>query len=195
MSFNAFNAFSNTLGSTSGESSGFEQVNSYSDLPAAAAHTGEVYTVLSAEGLWLINRKEAGLYKSDGATWTRLGSWIDAFNDANLAVYNNDDNTKIAKFSAGSITTLTTRTYSLPNGDGTLALTTDIPSNWSVQNIDDTSVANTTFGGQLDESTLAWRIKKVVGATPTITIANHANNLAYNNYGDAWTDRLTLTYS
>lgn len=196
MAFNAFNAFSNTLGSTSGGGgSGFEQVANYSALPDASLHTGEVYTVLNAQGLWLIDRKEAGLYKSDGASWVRLGNWIDAFNDSNIAIYNNADNTKIAKFIASAITTMTTRTYTLPDGDGILALTTDIPNNWSVQNIDDTSVTNTTFGGQLDESTLDWRIKKVVGATPTITIANHANNLAYNDYASAWTDRLTLTYS
>jgi hypothetical protein len=196
MAFNVFNAFSNAFSaSSSGGGTGFEQVANYSALPNPALHVNEVYLTLNSEGLWLINRKEAGLYKSTGSEWVRLGNWIDAFKDSNISIYNNTDNTKLAKFDASAITTLTTRTYVLPDGDGIIALTTDIPNVWSVQNIDDTSVADTVFGGQLDEGTLDWRIKKVVGSTPTITIADHTNNLAYNDYASAWTDRLTLTYN
>jgi hypothetical protein len=196
MSFNVFNSFSNAFSASSGGGgAGFEQVNSFSDLPSPSLHVNEVYLVLSTEGLWLLNRKEAGLYKSTGSSWVRLGNWIDAFKDNNLAIYNSVDNTKLAKFDASAISTLTSRTYVLPDGDGIIALTTDIPNVWSVQNIDDTSVANTTYGGQLDEQTLDWRVKKVVGSTPTITIADHTNNLSYSDYASAWTNRLILTYS
>lgn len=196
MAFNVFNSFSNAFSSsTGGGGAGFAQVSSFSDLPSASGHVNEVYLVLNSEGLWLINRKEAGLYKSTGSSWQRLGNWIDAFKDSNFVVYNDTDNTKIAKFSTNAISTLTTRTYTLPDGDGILALTSSIPNVWSVQNIDDTSLANTVLGGQLDEQSLDWRIKKVVGTTPTITIANHTNNLTYNDYATAWTDRLILTYS
>lgn len=195
MSFNAFNAFSNTLGASSSGGSGFEQVSNYSNLPAASEHSGEVYVVLAAEGLWLLDRKEAGLYKSDGSTWTRLGGWLDAFEDGNLTIYNTSDNTKLAKFDTSSITTLTTRTYVLPDGDGTLALFSDIPNHWTPKAVDDTSTPDTLYGGQLDEITLDWRIKKVVGDTPIITIADQTNNITYTDYDSAWTDRLTLTYS
>lgn len=196
MVFNAFNAFSNTLGSpSSGGGSGFEQVSNYSSLPTASEHSGEVYVVLNAEGLWLIDRKEAGLYKSDGSSWTRLGGWLDAFEDGNLTIYNTVDNTKLAKLDASAITTLTTRTYTLPDKDGVVALDSDLPNVWSVQNIDDASTTNTVYGGQEDENTGDWRIKRVVGDTPTITIANQANNVTYTDYTSAWTDRLALNYS
>lgn len=194
--FNYFNPFSNPgISSSSGSGTSYTEVANYSALPAANLHSGQVYLVLASEGLWLLNRKEAGLYKSDGSSWLRLGGWTDAFNDANIAIYNSSDNSKIAKFDASAINTLTTRTYVLQDQDGIIALTTDIPSNWSVQNIDDTSVADTIFGGQLDESSLAWRIKKYIPSTETITIADITNNITYSNYATAWTDRLILTYS
>ncbi len=195
MSFNAFNAFSNNLGSGA---VGLEDLNTaanYSALPAAVDNVGKIYTVLQSEGLWLIDRKEAGLWRSDGAAWTRLGSWLDAFEDDNFTIYNTADNTKIVNLDASSITTLTTRTYVLPDQDGTLALYSDIPNHWTPQAVDDTSTADTLYGGQKDEVTLDWRIKKVVGDTPIITIADVTNNVTYTDYDSAWTDRLTLTYS
>lgn len=195
MSFNAFNAFSNSVSSGGGGEQGYTSAANFSALPTASAHSGEVYTVLNPEGLWLLDRKEAGLYRSDGATWTRLGSWLDAFDDANFTLYNTSDNTKLAKFDASAITTLTTRTYVLPDGDGILALTSDIPNHWTPQAVDDTSTANTLYGGQKDLTTLDWRIKKVVGDTPIITIADQTNNVTYTDYDSAWTDRLTLNYA
>lgn len=195
--FNAFNPFSNAGASSSsgGGGTSFTEVANYSALPSASLYPGEIYLVLAPEGLWLLNRKEAGLYKSDGSSWLRLGGWTDAFSDANIAIYNDSDNSKIAKFTAASISTLTTRTYTLQDQDGIIALTTDIPNLWSVQQIDDTSVADTVFGGQLDESSLDWRIKKYIPSTDTITIADVTNNITYTDYASAWTDRLTLTYS
>lgn len=46
--------------------------------------------------------------------------------DSRLTIQDNGDNTKQALFEASGITTGTTRTYTLPNANGTLALTTDI---------------------------------------------------------------------
>lgn len=45
-------------------------VANFAALPAAAAHVDEVYYVENSTGVYLINRKNKGYYKSDGATWT-----------------------------------------------------------------------------------------------------------------------------
>ena len=49
------------------------KVNTFADLPGAVECAGEIYIVLTATGIWGINRKRAGLYYSDGATWAKLG--------------------------------------------------------------------------------------------------------------------------
>ena len=51
------------------------------------------------------------------------------FSDSETLIKNFSDPTKLAKFSASGITTGTTRTYTLPNNDGTVALLTDV---WKV---------------------------------------------------------------
>lgn len=48
--------------------------------------------------------------------------------DNSVYIVNQADNTKKAKFDAYNITTNTTRTYTLPNKNGTIALTDDINS-------------------------------------------------------------------
>ena len=44
-------------------------VTTYADLPAAADHEDELYAVTTASGTIFINRKAAGVYRSDGASW------------------------------------------------------------------------------------------------------------------------------
>jgi len=46
--------------------------------------------------------------------------------DANFEILNSVDTTKVARFSAAAISPATTRSYTLPNANGTLALTSDI---------------------------------------------------------------------
>lgn len=193
--FNIFNAFSNGLstgGASGGTLGGFPQVDYVANLPPASSNTNLVYTVLNPSGTWLIDRKEAGLYKSDGSTWTRLGNWIDAFKDGNLSLYNSSDITKVAKFSLSSLSSLTVRTYTLPNANGTLALTTDIPDIWDLQDLDDTGTV--VYGGQIEVRTSKWRIKKV-DSNGDITIANILNNVFHADYASAWTDRAILIYN
>lgn len=48
--------------------------------------------------------------------------------DANFTIQDDGDTTKQVKFQASGITTATTRTLTVPNASGTLALTSDIPS-------------------------------------------------------------------
>jgi len=46
--------------------------------------------------------------------------------DTNFTIQDDGDNTKQAKFQASGISTATTRTYTLPNANGTIALTSDL---------------------------------------------------------------------
>ncbi len=48
-------------------------VNTFADLPAASAASGQRYWVLTTTGVYLINRRQAGAYYSNGTTWTWLG--------------------------------------------------------------------------------------------------------------------------
>ena len=48
-------------------------VDTYADLPAAGDHTNEIYVVKTAMGVWGINRKRTGMWRSDGVNWGRLG--------------------------------------------------------------------------------------------------------------------------
>ena len=51
------------------------QVNTFADLPAAnSVPSGTEYVVLTATGVWLVNRKSAGIYNSDGSTWSYIGA-------------------------------------------------------------------------------------------------------------------------
>jgi hypothetical protein len=56
-------------------------------------------------------------------TSTATGS---TFSDSAFEVYDNVDNTKKLKFEVGDVTTATTRTLTVPNASGTIALTSDI---------------------------------------------------------------------
>jgi len=51
----------------------YTQVATFADLPAASGYAGEVFVVLTATGTWPFNRKRAGLYRSNGSSWDRLG--------------------------------------------------------------------------------------------------------------------------
>jgi len=51
----------------------YPKVDTYADLPTAGDHTGEIYVVLTATGVWGVNRKRTGMWRSDGVNWSRLG--------------------------------------------------------------------------------------------------------------------------
>jgi len=53
----------------------FEGVaNTYAELPDAALHSSRIWTVKTATGFPFINKRESGLYLSDGASWVFLDS-------------------------------------------------------------------------------------------------------------------------
>jgi hypothetical protein len=98
------------------------RVANYAALPAAASHTDEIYLVLAAQGVWPVNRKPAGIYVSDGATWTRTGLVDTILLDSNFVLGDNADPTKQLAFELSSISTGTVITLTVPNSDGTIAL-------------------------------------------------------------------------
>lgn len=58
-------------GGTGGIADGVQTlaVANFAALPSAASHTDEIYYVQNSTGIYLINRKNKGFYKSDGVNW------------------------------------------------------------------------------------------------------------------------------
>jgi len=66
-------------------------------------------------------------WRGDG-TWASAGGGSSVFNDSTFLIQNNSDNTKQLAFSVAGVTTGTTRTLTVPNASGTLALTSNLTS-------------------------------------------------------------------
>lgn len=49
-------------------------VNTFADLPSVIDNSGKVYRVNTPTGVRFVNKKWAGEYRSNGVTWTRLGT-------------------------------------------------------------------------------------------------------------------------
>jgi hypothetical protein len=127
-------------GGSGGSGSAYPSVNTYADLPSPTTVPNKIYIVLTSTGIWLINRKPAGMYYSNGVLWSYLSAFPDSFNDANFQVYNSADNTKILAFDTSGITTSTIRTLVVPNANGTLALTANTFEEFSFAASDETTV-------------------------------------------------------
>jgi len=52
----------------------YPEVETYADLPPADEFVGEIVVVATTTGVIFINHKRAGLYRSDGIAWSRLGT-------------------------------------------------------------------------------------------------------------------------
>ncbi len=115
-----------STGTTSGST--YPEVNTYGQLPAAAANNGEIYVVRQSTGAYVLNRKEAGLYYSNSIVWRRLGDIPSFFDSDNFQIYDGTDNTKIVEVQTSGITSGTTRTLTIQNASGTIAYLTDLDS-------------------------------------------------------------------
>lgn len=51
------------------------EADTFAALPSAASKTGKIYSVLNSSGTIFINRKSAGLYRSDGLSWVSLSDF------------------------------------------------------------------------------------------------------------------------
>ncbi|GAG84717.1 unnamed protein product, partial [marine sediment metagenome] len=52
----------------------YPEVDTYADLPDAAESANETFLVLTATGVFGTDRKRAGLWRSNGTAWYRLGT-------------------------------------------------------------------------------------------------------------------------
>jgi hypothetical protein len=132
-----YNPFTDALDQTG--SGGASYINGVVADPTALPVTvgtpalDSVYLAKAGSGVWLINRRPAGLYcrtanNGVAADWTYLGAFPEVNADGNWELYNTADPTKELKFDLSAIATATTRTLTVPNASGTIALTTDIPA-------------------------------------------------------------------
>jgi len=119
-----------TCNCAAGTGEGFDGiVNTYADLPVDdTADLGAVYLVRQSTGVWLISRKQAGLYQrldtsgNRDTDWQYLGDWIEEFSDANFSVYNATDTSKSVGFDVSTLTAGARRTLTVLDEDGTIAL-------------------------------------------------------------------------
>jgi hypothetical protein len=130
-----FNPFTGTLDFTGGGGGGASyidgEVQNFSALPQTIGSppVDSAYLVREAEGTWLLARKPAGIYIRTDDTgvraddWTHAGAFPDVFNDANFLLYDNGDSTRNLQFQLSGITTGTTRTLTVADASGTIALT------------------------------------------------------------------------
>jgi len=137
-----FNPFSGTLDQTGAGGGGSSyldgEVATYADLPLdGTAAINTAWLVREASGTWLIGRKPAGIYirtatggSSRDADYTYAGILPDVFSDANFLLYDNGDSTKNLKFQLSGLATGTTRTLTVPDASGTIALTNGATNLW-----------------------------------------------------------------
>jgi len=118
--------FGGSTGTTSGST--YPEVNTYAQLPAAVATNGEIYVVRDSTGAYVLNRKEAGLYYSNGIVWRRLGDIPSFFDSDNFQIYDGTDTSKIMEFETSGITSGATRTLTIQDSSGTIAYLTDLDS-------------------------------------------------------------------
>lgn len=115
--------FSGSSGTVSGST--YPEVNAFADLPPAASFATKIYVVRTSTGAYVLNRKEAGLYYSNGVSWRRLGDIPSFFNDDNFKIYDGTDNTKEIRFQLSGLTS-GLRTLTVQNASGTIAYLTDL---------------------------------------------------------------------
>jgi hypothetical protein len=133
-----------------------------------------VYLAKAGSGLWLINRKPAGLYcrvANDGDLddWQYLGAFPEVNADGNWELYSSTDPTKELKFDLSGITTGTVRTLTVPNANGTIARTEDFAAPPAIGNTTPAAVSATT---------LAANNGTLTASAPVLDLAQTWNNPA-----------------
>ena len=118
------------IGNSGGSSGGVPitaSVNTFADLPDASTHLGQYFIVNTSTGIWIVNRKEKGIYRAIGPTatdWERLGNWVEAFNSANFEVYDNSVSTNAMTIDTSGLSGK--RAVKIPDENGTIAYSTGL---------------------------------------------------------------------
>lgn len=188
------------IGNTSGTNSGNQTLANTSD---ATSHT----VTLSATGGSL------QLVEGSGITLTTTGTAADgiitiassgggsSFADNVFEIYDNTDNTKKLAFEASGITTGITRTLTIPNASGTIALTSDLASyvpytgattsvNLGANNL--TVDTNTLF---VDATNNRVGIGTATPSFPLDIISTATNQLVLQSTGTATDSRAAMLFS
>lgn len=170
-------------GGTGSSGSTYQEVNLYSELPSAASHNGDIYVVRTSSGAYVLNRKEAGLYYSNGLTWRRLGDIPSFFSSTNFQVYDGVDNTKGIKFQTSGITTNLFRTLTVQNSSGTIAYLTDLNTkvNTSVFADYTGNTAPNTFFSISDFNTYSANTYILIGNKQGLLTAGKGINISTGN--------------
>jgi hypothetical protein len=130
-----FNPFTDTLDIVgSGGGSYIDgEVEYHSNLPVTVGTpaVNSAFLVRKGEGLYFISRKPAGIWvrelnNGNLDDWKYAGTFSDLYRDANFRIINDADVSKELAFSLSGLTTGTTRTLTVPDASGTIALTSDI---------------------------------------------------------------------
>ena len=162
-----FNPFTGTLdqtGSGGGASYIDGEVQNFSALPETIGTPAvdSAYLVREAEGTWLLARKPAGIYIRTADTgvraadWTHASAFPDVFSDAAFTVYSDGDSTKNLQLSLSGLTTGTTRTLTVADRSGTMAVSDTSAGSGSdvVNNIVSLTQAEYNAIGSPDSATL-----------------------------------------
>jgi hypothetical protein len=190
-----FNPFTGTLDYSGGGGGGASYIDGdvefHADLPVAVGvpPVDSVYIVRKGSGVWLINRKPAGVYvrstnNGNLDDWTYAGILPDVFSDANFSVYNSADSSKAIKLDVSSVSPSNTRTLAVQDASGTIALSADIPT--QLDDLSDVSDLSGAGDGDVltyNNSTSKWEANTPSGSTDYLVKSAFA--APYNYIGRA----------
>jgi hypothetical protein len=57
----------------------YPEADNFASLPDSTLHLGNVYLVNNPQGVYFVNRKPAGLYRSNGASWIYESDLTDTY--------------------------------------------------------------------------------------------------------------------
>lgn len=106
-----------SLGSSGGSGSISIVVDTFADLPDVGINAGKFGLVRQSTGVWFVNRKEKGLYYSDGISWSAAPDILPIFTDEIFRVFDDQDDSKKLRFVLDNISSATTRSITMPDSD------------------------------------------------------------------------------
>lgn len=103
-------------------------VSTFADLPApgSVSPPNNIYIVENASGVPFINRKQPGIYYSNGVAWKWLGEAETLFVDNVFRIIDDVSSAKYVMFEVGGLTTGRVKIFQ--DTDGTIAELTDLPT-------------------------------------------------------------------